>query len=145
MNTLTIQVLVSAGSSAGTNIGVIYVLLYDPIHDQTVSQFVSGGNGNSYPFSFTDIPVGEYEIIAGTDADNDLIICDAGEACGAWLTIDQPIQIRLERDLAELDFPVEYRVSLPNSSGAEAATGLVERRVGFKRNPDAASSVARRK
>ncbi len=137
VNTLTVQVLVSAGSTAGTNVGVIYILLYDPVGDETVTQFVSGGNGSSYPFQFTEIPAGEYEIIAGTDADNDLIICDGGEACGAWLTIDQPIRISLDSDLTELDFPVEYRVSLPSSSGTVTSTELVKRRGGFKRNPDA--------
>jgi serine protease len=124
VNNLAVQVLVSVGSpDTGTDVGVIYILLYDPLLDETVAQFASGGNGTSYPYRFTDVPAGVYEIVAGTDADNDLVICDAGEACGAWLTIDQPILFEADSDLAELDFPVEYLVSLPNSSNTGGLAG----------------------
>ena len=51
--------------------------------------------------------------LAGTDADNDLLICDAGEACGAYLTVDQPIRLEVDADLEGLDFPVEYRINIP--------------------------------
>ena len=64
-----------------------------------------------------DIPAGDYEIVAGTDTDNDLLICDAGDACGALLTIDQPVRLTLDQDTSELDFPVEYLISLPSVSG----------------------------
>ncbi len=60
--------------------------------------------------------------MAGTDADNDLFICDAGEACGAWLTVDQPIRIKLDNDVTNVDFPVEYLVSLPTITSTEQAT-----------------------
>ena len=128
INSLAVQVLVSAGGAqSGTDVGVIYILLYDPLLDETVAQFATGGSGTRYPFQFTDIPAGEYEIVAGTDADNDLVICDAGEACGSWLTIDQPILIQLQDDLTDLDFPVEYQVSLPTSSGVAATTRSTRR------------------
>jgi len=127
VNNLSVRVLVSKSIAAGeTDIGVIYILLYDPLGDTTVKQFVTGGGGGEHAFQFTDIPPGEYEILAGTDTDNDLFICDAGEACGAWLTIDQPIRIQLDGDLAGLDFPVEYLVSLPTTSSTasrDAAPG----------------------
>ena len=63
--------------------------------------------------------------MAGSDAANDLFICDAGEACGAWLTLDQPILIQLDSDRDGIDFPVEYLVSLPVIQGAAAATPSV--------------------
>ena len=59
---------------------------------------------------------GRYEIVAGSDADNDLFICDSGEACGAWLTLDQPIRLTPDADRSDLDFPVEYQVFLPELS-----------------------------
>jgi len=129
VNNLAVRVLVSQGNGdVGTDVGVIYILLYDPLHDETVAQFATGSNGTDYPYRFTGIPAGEYEIVAGTDADNDLFICDAGEACGAWLTIDQPIRIQLDKDVAELDFPVEYLVSLPTTSSTAASGGTVRAR-----------------
>ncbi len=120
INNLAVRVLVSVGSmDTAQDVGVIYILLYDPLLNETVAQRTTGSNGTNYPFRFTDIPAGEYEIVAGTDADNDLFICDAGEACGAWLTVDQPIRIKLDSDVTNLDFPVEYLVSLPTITSTE--------------------------
>ncbi|MDE0950267.1 MAG: S8 family peptidase [Halioglobus sp.] len=115
INNLAVRILMSVGYlNAGADVGVLYILLYDPISDEPVAQFASSGSSSGYPFQFSDIVAGEYEVVAGSDADNDLLICDAGEACGAWLTIDQPIRITLDNDMADLDFPVEFLVSLPN-------------------------------
>ena len=66
--------------------------------------------------------------MAGTDADNDFYICDAGEACGAWLTVDQPIRISLDSDVTNLDFPVEYLVSLPTINSTEQPAVIKSRR-----------------
>jgi serine protease len=82
-----------------------------------VAQFVASSSNSLYPFEFRDIPAGNYEIVAGTDTDNDLLICDAGESCGALLTIDQPVQLTLDENTSGLDFPVEYVFSLPSITG----------------------------
>jgi serine protease len=120
INSLAVRVLASEGSvNAARDVGVIYILVYDPLLDEPVAQFTTGSNGSNYPFQFPDIPAGDYEIVAGTDADNDLFICDAGEACGAWLTVDQPIRIKLDNDVTNLNFPVEYLVSLPTITSAK--------------------------
>jgi serine protease len=143
VNALAVQVLVSVGDgSAGVGAGVIYVLLYDPVLDETVGEFATGGNGTSYPFRFTDIPAGRYELLAGTDADNDLLICDAGEACGAWLTIDQPLSIELEGNRSDLDFPVEYLVNLPSASGTGATGGALGRATDTAKRRIGASQAA---
>jgi serine protease len=129
VNNLVVRVLASQGIGAGeTDIGVVYILLFDPTRNVTVEQFVTGGEGAAHPFRFTDIPAGEYEIVAGTDTDNDLIICDAGEACGAWLTVDQPIRLNVDSDTASLDFPVEYLVSLPTISSTTPGSSPEGRR-----------------
>ena len=126
VNNLSVRVLVSQGlTDAGTGLAVIYILLYDPLLEAAPFQLTAGGNGTEYPFRFTGIPAGEYEIVAGTDSDNDFFICDAGEACGALLTIDQPISLRVEDDIEGLDFPVEYVVSLPTTASRESRdTGI---------------------
>jgi serine protease len=134
VNNLAVRVLVSVGAAgAGTDVGVIYILLYDPVLDEPVAQFASSGDGAKYPFAFTDIPAGEYEIVAGSDTDNDLLICDAGEACGAWLTIDQPIRFQLDADAEHFDFPVEYLVSLPSLSGEAQANAAEHNQTGRAR------------
>lgn len=117
VNSLSVRALIAVGGiGTSADVGVIYILLYDTATDEVVAQVVGTANEGEYPFEFTDIAAGEYEIIAGSDADNDLLICDPGEACGAWLTIDQPIRITLQDDINNVDFPIEYIVSLPSIS-----------------------------
>lgn len=119
VNSLSVRVFVSvAGAGAVSDVGTVYVLLIDPAMDETVAQFVSAGSEGRYTFRFDGVAPGDYQVIAGTDADNDLFICDGGEACGAWLTTDQPILFNLEADRDGLNFPVEYQVSLPTVTGA---------------------------
>jgi len=84
-------------------------------------------------FSFDGVEEGEYEIIAGSDADNDLLICDSGEACGAWLTTDQPIRIEVSEDIDELNFPVEYLVALPSLSASGRTNGAANENSGRQR------------
>jgi serine protease len=124
VNTLTVRVLVSEGlGESGTGLGVIYVLLLEVGEATPVAQFVATSSNSLYPFEFRDIPAGDYEILAGTDTDNDFLICDAGDACGALLTIDQPVQLTLDQNTSGLDFPVEYLVSLPSLSGNGSGSG----------------------
>jgi len=122
VNSLSVRVLMSVGSGEFTaDVGVIYFLLYENGAELPTAQTAAVADGGNYRFAFFDIPAGNYEIFAGSDADNDLFICDAGEACGAWLTIDQPIQVVVDSDLEGISFPVEYQVTIPtvnsNSSG----------------------------
>ena len=119
-NNLRIQILASeGGADTAADLGVIYILLYDPVLDDVVAQVSARSSKTGYPFQFSDILPGRYEIIAGTDADNDLFICDAGEACGAWLTTDQPIQIEVDSNIKDLNFPVGYLVTLPAANSIE--------------------------
>lgn len=119
INSLSIEVLVSVVDRAtGGDVGLLYLLLVDPETNEVAAQFDAIGTAGVYPYQFNNIPEGSYEFFAGTDADNDGLICDAGEACGAYLTTDQPIQINLESDLEKIEFPAEYRVAIPTLSSA---------------------------
>ena len=134
VNDIIINVIATVGDPASiADVGVIYVLLYDLVTNEPVDQFVSSGSNGEYRFSFSNQPPGQYEIIAGSDADNDLLICDAGEACGAWLSLDQPRQIELNSDQTDLDFPVEYLVTLPGISSNATATPVARP---YRRLPD---------
>jgi serine protease len=121
-NDITVRVLLSVGNAdAAADVGLVYILLHDLDEDETEAQFVARAENGEYPYRFDQVPPGRYEIIAGSDADNDLFICDPGEACGAWLSTDQPIMVELQQDLSELDFPIEYLISIPN--GARVSQG----------------------
>ena len=125
VNELSIKVLCSVGGEdVSADVGFVYILLYDVETDTVVDQFAGAGGDGNYPYRFDNVPAGRYEVLAGSDADNDLLICDPGEACGAWLTVDQPILLDLQTDATDIDFPVEYLVSLPNVS-ANAQAGPV--------------------
>ncbi len=59
-------------------------------------------------------------IYAGTDSDNDNLICDAGEACGAFRTLDAPEVLTINGDRTDLDFISGFPVNLFNLSVADA-------------------------
>ena len=122
---MTIEVLVAVvGQATGGDGGIVYVLLVDSLTQELAAQFDASSDGGSYHYSFENIPAGRYEFFAGTDADNDLFVCDPGEACGAYLTVDQPVQIELDANLENLEFPVEYRVAIPTLNSASEQSSV---------------------
>ena len=131
VNEVRINVIVAVvGAATGGDVGIVYVLLTDAESGESVGQFDASSNDGVYSFEINDLPAGSYELFGGTDADNDLFVCDAGEACGAYLTTDQPVLIELEEDLDSIQFPVEYRVAIPEFTGAgqQSAGDAVELR-----------------
>jgi serine protease len=115
VNTLTINVIMSVGDGGTADVGVVYILLIEQGVEEPVAQAIATANGGRYDFTFSDVPRGQYQVFAGSDADNDLLICDPGEACGSWLTVDQPIVIDLGSDRENIDFPVDYQIVIPAS------------------------------
>jgi serine protease len=101
-------------SFSGTgNTGYHYILLLDPETLETVQQVTAGEASGLYPFEFQDISFGKYLIYAGSDPNNDGIICDAGEACGAYIALDQPTELNVSGDLVGIDFGTDYNMDLP--------------------------------
>jgi serine protease len=135
VNTVEIDILVSVvDETTGGDVGLVYILLINEENQEVAGQFVASATSGLYPYRFNNIAPGTYEIFAGTDADNDLLICDAGEACGAYLTTDQPIFIELQSDVAGIEFPAEYRVAIPNISSVSDAPKEATQR-GIRRAP----------
>ena len=126
INTLTVSVLMSViDETAGGDVGQVYLLLVESGSEEPVAQAELSGQNGLYPFRFQNIPAGSYELHAGSDTDNDFFICDAGEACGAYLTTDQPIVIDLDANIENINFPIELQISIPTVnmalSGKDAA------------------------
>lgn len=125
VNTVLIQVLMSVGGSASPpDVGVVYILLEDAVSGEIAGQFAASASQGTYRFSFAGVPAGKYQVYAGSDSDNDLLICDPGEACGAWLTLDQPASVSLDRDTVAIDFPIEYLVLLPSSINGKSSRAI---------------------
>ncbi len=54
VNNLAVRVLASEGSAnTAKDVGVIYILVYDPLLDEPVAQFATGSNGSNYPVSIS--------------------------------------------------------------------------------------------
>ncbi|MDG4554067.1 MAG: S8 family serine peptidase [Candidatus Competibacter sp.] len=128
-NTVPVNVIMQVANqlSAGS-VGQQYVLLVKPESGETVKD-VAGQlqPDGGYAFTLSDIPAGAYQLFTGSDANNDLFVCDAGESCGAYLTLDAPVTVEVTQDLSGLDFVSGYTVKLP---GVQAAAG---RETGMRR------------
>jgi serine protease len=110
LDVLVIPVLlrVAAPELAVDTVGRIYVLLLDA-DGQTVAEQGVDLEGGVYRYRFDDVPAGEYRIAAGTDMNNDGLICDEGEACGAFPTLSLPESVLIDRDRSGLDFSVGFQ------------------------------------
>jgi len=125
-----VSLQVGAAAAAG-DAGYLYVLLVDTSLE-TLAQAQGRGTAGSYAWSFTGVPAGDYLVIAGTDSDDDGLICDAGEACGAWPTLGVPTVIGVTAaDVAGLDFLAGFEVSLGAASAQAGAAPWPS--VGFRR------------
>ena len=95
------------------NAGLIYTILYNVAVDETVSSTISSATDGEYQFSLDSLG-GVYNLIAGSDSDNDGYICGPGEACGLYPLADSPVDLILNEDLTEVDFGVTFVI--PSSS-----------------------------
>ena len=117
--TSSIPVVMRVGGQTSSDAGFHYVLLVDadalvPIDEVEVSAV----NG-TYPYAFQNVPPGNYVVVAGSDLDDDGVICDGGEACGSYPTLDLPAPIALDHDVNDADFDTAFRQAL--SAGVSAS------------------------
>lgn len=112
-----------AGSAASA--GVQFVLLIDADTDEVIRQVAADAVNGEYAYRFDDVAPGRYRITAGGDNDNDDVICEAGEACGAYITLEAPSTVEVTQAgtvQSGLDFVVAYEQRLADAAGASAAT-----------------------
>ncbi len=118
-NDVTVSVIMQVlNANLTADAGLHYMVLVDSEGD-TVEQFVTPVVDGEYPFTFSDVPAGQYRLFTGTDADDDSLLCDAGEACGAYPTLDSPEFLSINADLSGLELESSYRVNLtPDAQAA---------------------------
>jgi serine protease len=68
--------------------GFHYIELIDMSTMQLFDRLISNGADGVYEYTFSGIPLGQYHIRAGSDLDNDNVVCEPGDACGAYPTLD---------------------------------------------------------
>ena len=108
--------------------GYVFALLFDAVSGEVVTEL--GGEfkvDGSLILSSLEVPVGEYYIIVGSDIDNDLFICDGGEVCGGYPTLNnlEPIVVN-EESVDGLSILIDAQAIL---SGASSAS-FVDKRKG---------------
>ena len=112
--------------------GVLFALLVNPETLETVyQQRLYDPNAGSYALNFEDVEAGEYSLVVGSDMDNDGTICDAGEACGGFPTLNDEQDIRVTED-AEFSLDVSFDQSRFFGSGSANGASNQERFEGFR-------------
>ncbi|MCG8382536.1 MAG: S8 family serine peptidase [Gammaproteobacteria bacterium] len=137
-NTVTVKVFMQVGTiSTENSSGFIYVLLLDENGDNVGQANVAVFNGQ-YAYSIPDVSAGTYTLVAGSDIDNDQLICDRGESCGAYLTLDNVSQIVISGDRPGLNFGVQHQSSILAESAASIGQDKAKQpntHPGYKRKP----------
>jgi serine protease len=117
-NTVRVPVLMEVTTDSRTgDAGLHYILLVDTSSEEPIAQREVSVSDGIYRYRFSGVAAGSYQIIAGSDADNDGFICDPGEACGAYLTLDQPVVIDVEADQQGLSFNTGFDVTIHQAGG----------------------------
>lgn len=130
-HTIAVQMQVLAETTPG-ELANHYALLIDSASNEAVGQAQATAAG---AFSIDGVSAGSYYLIAGSDMDNDNYIGDAGEAFGAYLSLDNPILLEISGSRSNLDIVTSYRLALPGSltSGQPGQVGYPVSKSGLVR------------
>ncbi len=121
-NDVTVSLIMQVSSvSFEADAGLFYVILVDENGNSVLPAVLVNASGGAYAYEITDVPAGTYRLFAGTDTDDDELLCDSGEACGAYPTLDSPQFVTIEANATTLDFESVYRLSLSQSAAAAEA------------------------
>jgi serine protease len=127
---ITLNVTAQRSNASSGTVGPVYVLVIDS-QASTAEEFVVPAQARTLEpldgkyFYQVDIPgTPRISVFAGTDMDNDGLICDLGEACGAYPLLGSQTEV-IEANGANLsgvDFTVETQTGLEGSSALNALT-----------------------
>jgi len=122
--TVSVSVIMEVAPITGEpSAGMQYILLVDPVTNDTLAQVEVQADGSSVAYQLDAVPAGEYILLSGTDLNNDGFICDPAEACGAYPVENAPVPIVVGDGVVDgLDFLVAYRTGVPTSSGSKSTS-----------------------
>jgi serine protease len=129
-NQVPVSVIMQVGDAddAQADAGHHYILLVEPGTLETVAALDIDATQGAYPFQFSAVEPGNYLLVAGTDLDGDTLICDEGEACGAFPTSETIEEISVDRDSDNFRFTTGFSADL---GFAGAGSGAVDRPRGY--------------
>ncbi|MBK8973352.1 MAG: S8 family serine peptidase [Hahellaceae bacterium] len=121
---LSIRVTLSRPDPAATvNAGRHYALLISASTSEVSYQDAADASGGVYAIAFPDVDIASYELVAGTDLDNDGFICDQGEACGEYPVRNLPETIKVGSDRDDLDFSTGFSETVNTSASTRTGSG----------------------
>ncbi len=120
VNTVTVPVLMQVVTQQlNADAGYHYVLLLDASDFSLIDSWEGSAVSGQYHYQFTDapFPVGrEYHVIGGSDFNNNGFICDPGESCGAYLSLNDMRIIDENSVTSGNDFMTGFGVDFQASS-----------------------------
>ena len=117
----TVPVTVEVKNPGG-NAGTAYVIVAEPDTLAPIAQVMTDA-AQGYDYRTPELPGGSYIVLAGTDRDDDGLICDPGEACGVWRTIDSRQPVDVDGDQKGINIVVS--LDLITGSGESPLAGIV--------------------
>jgi serine protease len=121
-----VSVLMEVASTAiESSAGPHYLLLIDANTGESRYQVEVLARGTSLAFSFPNVAHGQYELAVGTDANNDGLICDDGEACGQYPVYGQPDIIEVNAPVSGLIVTTSYHTDVAPQRANASSTKKV--------------------
>ena len=117
--TATLLVEIRVGGKTMGDVGEVFVLLLKPTSSDTVAQTETDAT-QGYTFATPRVAPGKYQIVAGTDLDNDGFICDIEDACGFSPGL---FTVRSGQDTPNIDFVLGTIVSPQGVSSSPSGLG----------------------
>jgi serine protease len=131
---LAFTTAVGGAPAGGGNVGPLYLLVLNP-DTNAVRQVRPVFSGGRYSWQLTGYTGSRAIITAGSDLDNDGLICQLAEVCGGYpiLSTDDAMTIDITGNRTDLDFTVEPSADSSVSSLAAGAAAVPPRR--WQRRP----------
>lgn len=115
-NSLDVRVAIQVGDIVGAvNTSPQYVLLTDAESGEVVAETMAESDGS---YAVTNVPVGSYRVIGGSDIDVDLFVCQNGETCGGYPNNVTEEVLEITKSISGIDFVVSLVSGLSSSSAA---------------------------
>lgn len=120
INDVIVPVNVSVGGiNQFPNVGIHYILLTDADSGETIDEEIVSPYEGVYEYRFDEVQEGTYQIIGGSDLDNDNYIGDKGEAYGAYGAAERPEEIFVSGDVLDADFSSGYKIVIVSTTSID--------------------------
>jgi serine protease len=115
----TLLVEMRVGGKTMGDVGEVFVLLLKPSSSDTVVQTETDAT-QGYTFATPPVAPGKYQIVAGTDLDDDGFICDIEDACGFSPGL---LTVRSGQDTPDIDFVLRTIVTPQGALSSPSGLG----------------------